>query len=345
MGKTAPMRDIFSTVESWLAAGRPFALATLVDLANAAPAPLGATMAVASDGTLAGDIGAGCYEGEIVQAAIASASDGATRTVAIDLTDGDPVSGASGCGGFLEVVTWVANGAFAATASAIVRGTRDVAFSIPYERNGDRRSFEACIRARGTLVVVGATMLAGELASLARRLDYRTVVVDPRPAFATAARLPSADAIEAGWPDDVLPTLLTSQTPLLVISHDPKLDIPALRAGLASAAPFIGLLGSRRAQDARRTTLLSEGFDERALARIRGPVGLDLGGTTSAETALSILAEIVAERRGRAGSPLSRGRGAIHAAREFDHATEASVVTTPITQRIIATVGGQPPRS
>lgn len=308
------MRDIFATVEMWLATGRPFALATLVDLANAAPAPLGATMAIAADGTLAGDIGAGCYEGEIVEAAIASAADRTMRTLAIDLSSGDPIGGGSGCGGFLEVVTWVPGAAFRGTAAAIVRGSSDVAFRLAYDRGGVARSFEMRVPAKGTLLVVGATMLALELATLGTRLDYRTIVVDPRPAFATAARMRAVDAIEIAWPDDALPGRLNASTPLLVISHDPKLDVPALRAGLESQSPYIGLLGSRRAQRARREVLRADGFDDAALARIHGPVGLDIGGVTPAETALSIFSEIVAERRGRrTGIPLGRRDGKIHA--------------------------------
>jgi xanthine dehydrogenase accessory factor len=155
-------------------------------------------------------------------------------------------------------------------------------------------------------------VLAQELASIGARLDFRTIVVDPRPSFANAERLPAVDEIVVAWPDDVLPAILSAQTPLVVISHDPKLDLPALRAGLQSEAPYIGLLGSRRAQLGRRATLRLDGFDETALARIHGPVGLDLGGVTMAETAVSILGEIVADARGRSGVPLLRTDGTIH---------------------------------
>ena len=341
------MRELFATVQTWIATGKPFALATLVDLANAAPAPLGATMAIGADGTIVGDIGAGCYEGEIVEAAVASSQDGTTRTLAIDLSDGDPIGGGSGCGGFLEIATWVPAGSFATIAAEIAHGATDVAFSFAYERSGASRSFEITVPARGTLLVVGATMLALELATLGARLDFRTIVVDPRPAFATAARMRAVDAIELGWPDDVLPKLLNERTPLLVISHDPKLDIPALRAGLESESPYIGLLGSRRAQRARRDVLRGDGFDEAALARVHGPVGLDIGGISPAETALSILSEIVAERRGRTGIPLTQRKGTIHAAFAGGerHASDAVPLTAAMTQTIMATVAGQRPIS
>jgi xanthine dehydrogenase accessory factor len=314
------MRDVYAAVAGWIAERTPYAIATLIDVRNAAPAPRGSSMAVTAGGTIAGDIGAGCYEGEIVEAAIATARDGRARVLELDLTSDDIISGGSGCGGFLEVVTWRPAAGFGEVAAAIAAGRRDVSFRIAYERNGRAANFEATIPARRRLIVVGGTVLAQELASIATRLDFGTLVVDPRPAFATAERLTAVEEIVVGWPQDVLPALLTATSPLVVISHDPKLDLPALRAGLQSDAPYIDLLGSRRAQNGRRQMLAAEGFDQRALARIHGPAGLDLGGVTMAETAVSILAEIVADARGRAGGSLLQREGAIHNTERSAHA-------------------------
>jgi xanthine dehydrogenase accessory factor len=155
---------------------------------------------------------------------------------------------------------------------------------------------------------------------LARRLDFNVFVIDPRPTYATRERIPDAFEIVRAWPDDYLPAMLSERTPVVVLSHDPKFDLPALRCALNSDAPYIGLLGSRRSQAARRASLREAGFGETALARIHGPVGLDLGGVTVAETALSILAEIVAECRGGEGLPLRTARGAIH--RQLECAAE-----------------------
>jgi xanthine dehydrogenase accessory factor len=306
------VRDVFAAASRWNAEGRAYALATLIDVRNAAPAPLGASMAVTVDGKLSGDIGAGCYEGEIVEAAMATAKDGMQRVLEIDLTSDDLISGGNGCGGFLVVVTWRPPATFRATAEAIALGRAPVSFPIAYETEGRTREFVARFEARSDLIVVGGTVLAQELASIAGRLDFRTIVVDPRSSFATAERLPAVDEIVVAWPDDVLPSMLSAHTPLVVISHDPKLDLPALRAGLLSDAPYIGLLGSRRAQLGRRAALREDGFDDGALERIHGPVGLDLGGVTMAETAVSILGEIVAAARGREGGPLLRREGTIH---------------------------------
>ncbi|HXM08033.1 MAG TPA: XdhC family protein, partial [Candidatus Acidoferrum sp.] len=122
----------------------------------------------------------------------------------------------------------------------------------------------------------------------------------------------AVDEVVVAWPEDALPALLDDRTPLLVLSHDPKIDLPALRCGLRSRAPYVGLLGSRRAQRSRRDALLEDGFEPNEVDRIQGPAGLDLGGVTVAETALSIVAEIVAKSRGGAGTPLSATQLPIH---------------------------------
>jgi xanthine dehydrogenase accessory factor len=309
------MRDVFALAAAWLDEGRPFALATLVALREAATAPIGTTIAVDAGGHIVGNIGAGCYESEIVEACLLAASDGRTRTLDINLTSDDELMGGTACGAVMEVVVWRPGIAFAATASDIAAGDRDVRFEIDYVR-GDRGpvTFEHVIPARESLLLVGATTLSAEIATVARRLDFRVIVVDPRPAFATRERVPDAEEIVGEWPDDYLPRVLSERTSIVMLSHDPKLDLPGLRCALSSDAPFIGLLGSRRGQAARRESLRAEGFSQEALARIHGPVGLDIGGVTAAETALSILAEVVASRHDREGTPLRSRGGAIHPA-------------------------------
>jgi len=307
------MRDVFGVVDAWLDEGRPFALATLVALREAATAPVGTTIAVDDRGHIVGNIGAGCYENEIVEACLSSALDGETRTVDVNLTSDDELMGGTACGAVMEVVVWRPQAAFAETARAIAAGDRDVDFEIRYER-ADRGAcaFTHRIGARDRLLLVGATTLSAEIATMARRLDFRVVVVDPRPAFATRERVPDADEIVLEWPGEYLSRVLDERDCVVVLSHDPKLDLPALRSALDSNAAFVGLLGSRRGQASRRESLRAEGVSEAALARIHGPVGLDIGGITAAETALSILAEIVASRHEREGTPLRARGGAIH---------------------------------
>jgi xanthine dehydrogenase accessory factor len=307
------MRKVFATAAAWLESNRGFALATLVKLRESAPAPVGTTIAVSDRGEIAGNIGAGCFESEIVLAAQRTAGDGEPRRLDINLTTEDELSGAPGCGAMMRIVTWRPPREFHDDAMAIAAGDRNVRVAFEYRSDdGLAATFEHVYPAKATLFLVGATSLAAAIAAIAARMDFKVVVVDPRPAFATGARLPKAHAIIRRWPDEYLPEALTSETPVVVLSHDPKFDLPALRCALRSQAPYIGLLGSRRSQAARCAALRAEGFEETALQRIHGPAGLDIGGTTSAETAVSILAEIVASRHQRGGAPLSDSDVAIH---------------------------------
>ena len=298
------MREVFATAAVWLEEGTPVALATLCELRAAKTAPIGTTIAVTGDGRIAGNIGAGCYESEIIEAAQQTLADGVVRTLDVNLDSDDVLAGGTACGAVMRLVIWRPQAVFLDDARAIARGERAVTLRIG--------SFEHVIPAKETLILVGATSLAADLAAIGRRMDFNVIVVDPRAAFATAQRVPDAHSIVHEWPDDYLPHVLSSHTAIVVLSHDPKFDLPALRCALRSNASYIGLLGSRRAQTARRAALRVEGFDDAALERIHGPVGLDIGGATTAETAISILAEIVAVRSGRHGTPLLSASGAIH---------------------------------
>jgi len=166
------------------------------------------------------------------------------------------------------------------------------------------------------LVIFGAVDVAESLCALAQRLGWRTVVADTRARLATRERIPSADELVVGWPDEALAEIgLDADSAVVVLTHDEKLDTPALVAALQSTAFYIGALGSRRAQTARRERLLELGVSEDALARLSGPCGLDLGASTPAETALSILSEALAVKAGRSGGRLSESSGRIHAGR------------------------------
>jgi xanthine dehydrogenase accessory factor len=151
------------------------------------------------------------------------------------------------------------------------------------------------------LILVGGTHIAADLAYLAVRLGFRIYVVDPRTAFATPARFPDVTALIHQWPDEALAGLhLTADTYVAVLTHDPKLDDPALLTALPSAASYVGALGSRKTHAQRVERLLAAGLAPPQIARIHAPIGLDLGGGSPAEIAVSILAEIVAVRnRGR----------------------------------------------
>ena len=164
------------------------------------------------------------------------------------------------------------------------------------------------------LVIFGAVDYAAALCRLARASGWRPFVCDPRTQFATAERFPEAEQVIAAWPEQAFGRLggIDRATYIAVLTHDPKLDDAALAIALRSEAPYVGALGSRRAQAQRRERLLEAGLDEELLERVAAPIGLDLGALTPEETALSIMAEVVAVRHGREGGRLSSAGGRIH---------------------------------
>jgi xanthine dehydrogenase accessory factor len=164
------------------------------------------------------------------------------------------------------------------------------------------------------LFVYGAVDTAEALCRAAKLLGWTAIVADARAKFATAERIPSADQLIVEWPEEALDQVAPDhQTAVVVLTHDDKFDEPALKRALESEAFYIGALGSRRNQERRRERLLEAGVAEEALERISGPCGLDVGADSQAETALSILAEILAVRAGREGGPLKTAKKRIHA--------------------------------
>ncbi len=149
------------------------------------------------------------------------------------------------------------------------------------------------------LVIVGAVHIAQHLAAMAQSCGYAVVVADPRPAFAAAERFPGV-TLNRDWPDQAVERLAPdSRTALVALTHDPKLDDPALSAALRSAAFYVGALGSRKTHAARQERLRQAGLGEADIARLHAPVGLDIGARSPAEIALSIMAQLVAELRRR----------------------------------------------
>jgi xanthine dehydrogenase accessory factor len=179
---------------------------------------------------------------------------------------------------------------------------------------GDRKVFAEVHGPPPRLVVVGAVDTGEALCAAAKAIGWRTIVVDARAAFATPERMPSADEIVVSWPSEALAEIGPDhQTAVVVLSHDEKFDIPALTSALQTEAFYIGAIGGRRTQERRRRRLEEEGVDAAALARISGPCGLDVGADTPAQTAVSILAEVLAVRAGRSGGRLQEAKGRIHA--------------------------------
>jgi xanthine dehydrogenase accessory factor len=177
-----------------------------------------------------------------------------------------------------------------------------------------RRVFAEIYGPPPRLVIYGAVDTAQSLCRAAKLVGWRAIVADARPMFATKARIPSADELIVAWPEKALAQVRPDhQTAVLVLTHEDKFDRPALMAALKTEAFYIGALGSRRNQERRRARMLEAGADEEALERISGPCGLDIGAETQEETAISILAEILAVRAARPGGRLRDARQRIHA--------------------------------
>jgi xanthine dehydrogenase accessory factor len=197
-------------------------------------------------------------------------------------------------------------------APELIRGHRNTIL----EAEG-KRVFAEIYAPPPRLFVYGAVDTAESLCRLARELGWHTIVADARAKFATAERIPSAHELIVEWPEEALATIEPDHaTAVVVLTHDDKFDVPALKAALETEAFYIGALGSRRNQERRRERLLEVGVDEAELVRISGPCGLDLGAEAQPETALSILGEIVAIRNDRTGSRLVDAKQRIHAVTE-----------------------------
>jgi xanthine dehydrogenase accessory factor len=163
------------------------------------------------------------------------------------------------------------------------------------------------------LIILGALDYAASLASVGRFLGYRVTVCDARPVFATAERFPDAHEVVVAWPHKYLAaTSIDDRTAICVLTHDPKFDVPALEVALRSPALYVGAMGSRRTCRDRERRLRAAGITDHELMRLSAPIGLDLGASTPAETAVSIAAELVAARRSGSGQPLRRTTGRIH---------------------------------
>jgi xanthine dehydrogenase accessory factor len=197
----------------------------------------------------------------------------------------------------------------AASAHGLIRGKR----SQLVELEG-RTVFADVLGPPPRLLVFGAVDTAETLCKAARMIGWRTIVADARGKFATPERIPSADELIVAWPEEAIERVQPDHdTAIVVLTHEEKFDAPALAGALATEAFYVGAMGSRRAQESRRQRLLEAGIDESQLDRIFGPSGLDVGAQSPAETALSVLAEILAVRAGRDGGHLKEARGRIHA--------------------------------
>ena len=307
------MKEIASDLERWRARGDDrVALATVVATRGSAPRPIGSKLAISAQGELAGSVSGGCVENEVYEEARAVLEGAPAKLLSYGITDEQAWSVGLPCGGEIDV--FVEEATLTELGELVRRIERGERFSRTTVLDEQGTEFVEQFGPPPRLLVFGAVDTAEALCAAAKHLGWRTIVADARGKFATTERIPSADELLVEWPDEVLARVEPDdETAVVVLTHEDRFDIPALKDALATDAFYVGALGARRNQARRRERLLEERVAEEEIDRISGPAGLDIGALTPAETALSILAEILARRAGRSGGSLKDSKGRIHA--------------------------------
>ena len=317
--------DIPGTALAWHRDGRGAALATVVQTWGSAPRPVGAQLAVSGRSEIAGSVSGGCVEGAVVAEALDAMETGRSTILEFGVSDDEAFAVGLACGGTIRVLVepvgeGVPEGLLEGLAEARAAG-EPIAYAVDtaaWDRRllrpgdplasdrfaSDRSGFEgetfvAVQNPPLRLIVVGGVHIAQPLVEMARLAGYAPTVVDPREAFASPDRFPGI-ALRHDWPDEALTALaLDARSAVVMLTHDPKLDDPALIVALRSPAFYVGALGSTRTHAKRVARLMEAGVAEAEMARLHAPVGLDIGAASPAEIALAILAEITARLRGR----------------------------------------------
>ena len=307
----------------WHRAGKGAALATVIETWGSAPRQAGSQLAISGDGEMLGSVSGGCVESAVITEALDALQDGKSRVLTFGVTDETAFAAGLACGGTIRVlVEPVGHGAEAlpetmlsdlvdaraaprAAAIATTQATWERRFITPGDDpaadarfKSDRSGMEedgrfiAIHNPPLRLIVVGAVHIAQPLLQIARTCGYAPTLIDPRAAFGSAERFPGETILE-DWPDEALAALEPdARTAIVTLTHDPKLDDPAIRVALNSPAFYLGCLGSTRTHAKRVDRLTAEGFTPDQIAKIHAPVGLDIGAKTPAEIAVSVMAQI-----------------------------------------------------
>ncbi len=313
------------TALKWYRAGKGAALATVVETWGSAPRRVGAQLVIAGDGRIEGSVSGGCVEGAVIVEALEAIDEGEARLLEFGVSDEDAFAVGLACGGTIRVLVEPVGKvlpepmlaelvaararreplAYEVNVETGQRALRRNAYSerLRMDRSGfeeDGQTFVAVHNPPLRLIVVGAVHIAQALVPMARIAGYDPAIIDPREAFASDARFPG-ETILTDWPDEAVSKLgLDSRTALVLLTHDPKLDDPALQAGLAADVFYIGALGSKRTHAKRVERMKQAGFNDDQISLIHGPVGLDIGAAGPSEIAVAILAQMTAVLRGRA---------------------------------------------
>jgi xanthine dehydrogenase accessory factor len=311
------MREVLDELNQWARDGEEVAIATVVETWGSSPRPLGSKMLVTRSGKMAGSVSNGCIEGAVFDEAQKVLKSGEPKLAAFGVADDVAFEVGLACGGHIEVFIQTLNSAHeelvsmlnrneaATLRTNLVTGETNTARGLPpgtelARRDGD--FFIEPLRRPAHLVIIGAIHIAIPLHRLANLMGYRVTVIDARAKFATKERFPDADELIVAWPDEAMAKIaIDPSTYIVILTHDPKFDLPALRSVLGKGAGYVGAIGSRKTNGKRFAALREEGFSEDDIAEIHGPIGLDLGSRGAEETALGILAEITAVRFGGSG--------------------------------------------
>jgi len=322
----------------WHRAGKGAVLATVVQTWGSAPRPVGAQLAVSGEAEIMGSVSGGCVEGAVVAEALEALEDGRCRILEFGVSDDDAFAVGLACGGTIRILVEPVGGAEGPSADllaeiATARAERlAVGLEIDTQTWTRRRVFYADRQAAFdrdrsawdeegttflwvsnpplTLAIIGGVHIAQPLCQMAALAGYTPVVIDPREAFASEARFPGVRLIH-DWPDQALADLgLDHRTALATLTHDPKLDDPALQAALRAPVFYIGALGSTRTHAKRVARLSEAGFTEAEITRIDAPIGLDIGAASPAEIAVAVMAEMTERLRRPATRPEAKGAAA-----------------------------------
>jgi xanthine dehydrogenase accessory factor len=318
------MREVLDELIEWTKAGEDIVIATVIETWGSSPRPLGSKMLVTRSGKMAGSVSNGCIEGAVFEEAQNVLKSREPKVAAFGVTDDVAFEVGLACGGHIEVfvqplgpvheqlIKMLQRNEPATLRTNLVTGDAELVTGTPSGAELARREgnlFEEPFRRPAHLIIVGAIHIAIPLHRLAKLLGYHVTVVDARAKFATKERFPDADELIVAWPDEAMARLtIDNSSYVVILTHDPKFDLPALRSVLAKEAGYIGAIGSRKTNQNRFDALRSEGFTEEQLSFVHGPIGLDLGSRGAEETALGILAEITAVRYGGTGSSMREVR-------------------------------------
>jgi len=294
---------LIASARAWRPA--PMALATVIATWGSAPRPRGSHMLVHEDGRFEGSVSGGCVEGEVLHSAAATIADGQMRRLEFGVADDSAWAVRLPCGGNIELLVQpldargFAPDLFDRIAEARDQGhrialTTDLATGMTWigDDPGEGRFVNDYAPPR-RLLIVGAVQIAQSLAAIARAMDVAPILIDPRGRFLTKERFPGAE-LDDRWPDEAIAARRPdAATAVVTLSHDPKIDDPALIAALRSPAFYVAALGSRRSHAKRLERLAEAGLSDADLARIDAPAGLPIGAQGPAEIALSIAAGMI----------------------------------------------------